>query len=225
MMDVAAARSVQSRVEGRITTPQGAGISGANVLLQGTNLATNTDTAGKFKIDHVPAGEQRLIVRRLGYEMKTIPISVNDSVTSTNASLDASSASLAEVVATGGASPTPLRLMRADTTDNSRRTVYEVSPGVAVTLVETMNGADEKDLAIKQRAKAMTAAKDSPVSATTSPRAATTVLESPARAPQNMPSTTNTITWRDGKGRYALTGPFTTKQLEEIKARLMKTRQ
>jgi len=201
MTDAAANRPVQGRVTGRITTSQGAGLSGVNVKVQGTNLAASTDTSGRFKIDDVPAGEHRLIVRRIGYSEKTIPISVNDSMTTANAALDATSNMLAEVVVSGVAAttagPPTLRQLRADTTGTTHRTVYEVRPGVEVTLVETPVMTEmESGISLDQRAKRAEAKKDS----------------------------TNTITWSEGNRRYTLTGPLSTKQLDEIKTRLMRTR-
>jgi hypothetical protein len=201
MMDIATNRPLQGRVTGRITTSQGVGLGSANVMVQGTNLAASTDTSGKFKIDDVPAGEHRLIVRRIGYSEKTIPISVNDSTTTANAALDASSTMLAEVVVTGVAAatagPPTLRQLRADTTGATHRTVYEVRPGVEVTLVETPVTTEmESGISLDQRAKRAEAKKDS----------------------------TNTITWSEGNRRYTLTGPLSTRQLDEIKTRLMRMR-
>jgi hypothetical protein len=215
MMDIATNRSVQGRVTGRITTSQGAGLGGANVMVQGTNLAASTDTSGKFKIDDVPAGEHRLIVRRIGYNAKTIPISVNDSMTTANAALDVNATSLAEAVVTGVATassgaPT-LRQLRADTTGTTHRTVYEVWPGVEVTLVDTPAGANmESGITLDERAKA-------------SKRADEKITTAPA-APAAPPPPTNTITWTEANRRYTLTGLLTTRQLEEIKARLMRMR-
>ncbi len=225
MMDVATNRAVQGRVTGRITTSRGIGLGSANVMVQGTNLAANTDTSGKFKIDNVPAGEHRLIVRRIGYNQKTVPISVNDSVTTANAALDASASALSEVVVTGVAAtgaPT-LRQLRADTTGTTHRTVFEVSPGIEVTLVEIPVVTEmESGIALDQRAKAE-AKKDSAVVSTATKRADDKILAAPA-PPMAMARPNNTITWTQGNRRYTLTGPLSTRQLDEIKTQLMRIR-
>jgi hypothetical protein len=191
------------------------------VTVQGTNLAATTDTSGKFRIENVPAGEQRLLVRRIGYEAKTLPVSVNDSISVPTLALKPNVTALSEVVVSG-ASVSPerislgsavaisgIRRVRADTTGTTHQEVYEVSPGVQVTLVETVDATTEHDLA-SQRAKKAVDSRDASPQTTASP--------APAKVPNN------TITWREGNRRYSLTGPLSTAQLEVIKAQLMKTR-
>jgi hypothetical protein len=101
-----------------------------------------------------------------------------------------------------------LRKVRADTTGTTRQEVYEVSPGVQVTLVETVEAATESDFAAQRMQAA--AAKDSAAPTASAP--------APPRAQ------TNTIKWRNGNRRYSLTGPLSVRQLEAIKAQLMKAR-
>jgi predicted anti-sigma-YlaC factor YlaD len=212
---------VPGRIEGRVTDQLGRGVAQASVIVQGTNLGTTTDTAGRFKIENVPAGEQRVIVRRIGYRMQTVPVSMNDRVATANATMAAETAQLSEAVITGAAtSPavatagavkatvqkletTPLREISVDSTGSVRRTTYEVSPGVRVTLVESSDElARERDLAANKpmaRRAAVTAAPPAVV--------------------------TNTISWVDRNRHYTLTGPLPTNELEAIKVRLMKMRQ
>ncbi|HUQ19527.1 MAG TPA: carboxypeptidase-like regulatory domain-containing protein [Gemmatimonadaceae bacterium] len=221
VMADAVRQSVRGRVDGRVTTDRGLAVPGATVTVQGTNLGATTDTSGKFRLENVPAGEQRLLVRRIGYEAKTLPVSVNDSITVPTLALKPSMNALSEIVVTGigssaermsvgaAAAGPGIRKVRADTTGTTRQEVYEVSPGVQVTLVETVDGAAESDLA-SQRAKQSVAAKDSARPTASTP------------APPRVPN--NTITWRNGNRRYSLTGPLSTRQLEAIKTQLMKTR-
>lgn len=221
VMADAVKQTVRGRVEGRITSDRGSGMAGATVTVQGTNLGATTDTSGKFRLENVPAGEQRLVVRRIGYEAKTVPVSVNDSVTVPTLALQPSVASLSDMVVTGTAAATErmslegaarvsgIRRVRADTTGTTNQEVYEVSPGVQVTLVETVDATDESDLA-NQRAKKAVDSRESAPQAASAPAL--------PRAP------TNTIAWREGNRRYSLTGPLSIRQLEAIKAELMKTR-
>lgn len=221
VMEDAVRQTVRGRVEGRITSDRGQSVAGATVTVQGTNLEATTDTSGKFKIENVPAGEQRLLVRRIGYEAKTLPVSVNDSVTVPALALKPSVNALSEMVVTGAAAPpermslgsdvdlADIRRVRADTSGATHKEVYEVSPGIQVTLVETVDAATESDLT-SQRANRPVAPKNS------APQ--TTAAAAPPRV------SNNTITWRDGNRRYSLTGPLSTRELEAIKAQLMKTR-
>jgi anti-sigma factor RsiW len=197
MMDLARTESVPGRVEGRITSAQGAGLGGANVTVQGTNLSVASDSSGRFQSDNVPAGEHRLIVRRIGYVVQTVPVSVSDRVATADVTLNPSPTTLDEAVVTAVATTTSgLHSIREDTTQGTRRVVYEISPGVQVTLTETpADTGMNRDLGLDQREK---------------------------RAPPSR--TNNTISWSDGGKRYTLTGPLSTSDLEAIKARLMKAK-
>ena len=53
-------------------------LPGANVFLKGTTYGAVTDLKGKFVISLVPAGEYALVIRYLGYNEKTVDISVKD---------------------------------------------------------------------------------------------------------------------------------------------------
>jgi anti-sigma factor RsiW len=213
MMDfarISGGASSAGRIEGRITDQQRNGLAGANVMVQGTTLQTATDKEGKFKIDSVPAGEQRLIVRRLGYTMKSIPLSVKDSAVTTDVALDQSASQLNEIVTgmavTSAKAGVPsLKKLRSDSTADIRRTVYEYSPGVEVTLVES----PEPQIAARRDERASKAA------AAPSP---------PPPAPSAQARQVNTLSWTDRGRRYTLTGPLTTSELEALKTRLIATR-
>jgi anti-sigma factor RsiW len=107
-----------------------------------------------------------------------------------------------------------LRLVRVDSIGASRRSVYEVSPGVEVTLIETPSSATtEKDFSrrviVGGISKASTAA-GSGGNATASSAMAVT------KAPP-----VNSITWNDATHSYTLIGPMTREKLEALKERLM----
>jgi hypothetical protein len=204
------------RIEGRITEPQGKGLAGANVMVQGTTLSVGTDSAGKFKIDNVPAGEQRLIVRRIGYTPKTIPLSVKDTAVMVNAALAPDVTQLSELVVTGVAKSTVAagvgaavvsgpRVIRADSSGGMQNTVYEYSPNVEVTLTEFVANAQNA----ARRADKV---------------AAPTAMPSAAAPPSAPRQSMNTISWTDRGRSYTLSGPLTVKELEVFKARLMSTR-
>jgi hypothetical protein len=123
---------------------------------------------------------------------------------------------LEEVVVTGVAtgataasgSTAPLRVLRADSTADTWRVVYQVSPGVEVTLVESAINAVERDLRANQQLK------DKSRAAAPAP-----MVMSASAQPQ-----INTISWSDLTRRYTLSGPLKPSELEAIKERLMKMR-
>lgn len=136
-------------VEGRVTDGRtGKGLPSVQVRVQGVAVGSTTDDDGLFRISNVPAGAQRLQIRHIGYETQSIPLAVRDGASVTaQVALAPSSVSLNEVVVTSkrGSSnfaTTPLRVLRVDSTTATRRTVYEVSPGIEVTLAESPVDAD-----------------------------------------------------------------------------------
>ena len=77
-------------------------LPGANVVLKGTNYGTATDFDGKFIIE-APAGNYVLLVSYVGYEDKTLPVTIQNGKT-TNVGLiklKPSAESLGEVVIVG----------------------------------------------------------------------------------------------------------------------------
>ena len=63
-------------VKGRVIDKQsGKGVSQAQVVIEGTSLDAATDKDGNFRIANVPPGDQRLRVRKIGYDAATIPLS------------------------------------------------------------------------------------------------------------------------------------------------------
>ena len=104
----------------------------------------------------------------------------------------------------------PLRKVRADSTQASSRTVFEVSPGVEVTLTDVAAAAF--DSRMKQRT-AVTGAAAAPVQA---PPTASTAQRDEAKS---VPI--NTIYWVDKRGhRMTLAGPLPKEELELLRQRL-----
>jgi len=67
----AATASAQRRVTGRITETSGAPVPNATVSVQGTTLGAITNQDGRYTINNVPAGQQVLVARRIGYRRST----------------------------------------------------------------------------------------------------------------------------------------------------------
>jgi anti-sigma factor RsiW len=109
-----------------------------------------------------------------------------------------------------------LRMKSVDSTSATRRTVYEISPGVRVTLAESLadsggtsevRGVTEGAVATALRAAQSDAKVAQP----------TTVAAAPAAA-------INTISWTDRGRRFVLSGPVPVETLQELKKQLMQLR-
>ena len=228
------------RVQGQVVDGvREEGLPAASVQIEGTTLRAVTDQQGRFTIDNVPAGDRRLLVRRIGYMAQTVPLAVRDESGATaTVALAPSTAQLNEVVvssiaagatATAGSAET-LRVVRADSTANTRRIVYQVSPSVEVTLVESAINAVERDRGVNQTLKdkmADSAALTGSLSGVTLGQNAK-ADRAAAPAPMVMSASArpqiNTISWSDLTRRYTLSGPLKPSELETIKERLMKMR-
>lgn len=208
------------RVEGQVVDGiREEGLPAASVQVEGTTLRAVTDQQGRFTIDNVPTGDRRLLVRRIGYVAQAVPLAVREESGATaTVALAPSTTELNEVVVSSAAgltatagSAAPLRVLRTDSTANTRRIVYQVSPSVEVTLVESVVNAVEKDRSANQQL-----------------RSNAKVDRAAAPAPMVMSASTrpqiNTISWSDLNRRYTLSGPLKPSELEAIKERLMKMR-
>lgn len=73
------ASGVHAQVRGTVTDKEGVPVSGANVLWMNTTVGAITTGDGRFSIDK-PAGAQQLMVRFIGYENDTIPVTDENAV-------------------------------------------------------------------------------------------------------------------------------------------------
>ena len=67
----AATASAQRRVTGRVTETSGAPVPNVTVSVQGTTLGAISNEEGRYSINNVPAGQQVLVARRIGYRRTT----------------------------------------------------------------------------------------------------------------------------------------------------------
>jgi len=101
-----------------------------------------------------------------------------------------------------------LRVLSTDSTAAARHVVYEVSPGIQVTLADSLTSvAAEKDLKLRDKTVAAPA-----------PAIAPTAVMTTAKSP------INTISWSDGNHHYTLSGSLSVRELEAIKPRIIKMR-
>jgi len=63
----ASAQAPLHTVRGVVRDTADRGLPGVEVILSAPRRSTVTDAAGRFRIDSVPAGDRRLLVRRIGY--------------------------------------------------------------------------------------------------------------------------------------------------------------
>jgi hypothetical protein len=250
--DAPAPPAVAARAEGRsdsadrgvvggrvIDRQNGQGVSGAQVLVEGTAIAAITEKDGSFKIANVPPGDQRLRVRRLGYDPTTVPLAKEARGTEVaNVALARSNVMLEEAVVTGvttgkvvdgsvyaAAGSAPLRIVRADSTGSTKRTVYEVAKGVEVTLTESpVETVAERNATAREKAVVPQSPPPPAAQVETkqrqdalSGRAAGAVMSAPTPV-------LNSISWTERGRKFVLTGRLATKDLEALKARLAQAR-
>lgn len=224
-----------------IDKQSGKGVSQAQVVVEGSKLDAATDKDGNFKIANVPPGDQRLRVRKIGYDAVTILLAKEARGTeAATVTITPSQMALEAVVVTGAATaptvstlqsaekkinaPPALRVVRTDSMAAIERTTYEVSKGVEVTLTESpVETAPERDAAVRQKVAAPQSA-----AAPADARQRENVLSDRAvGAVTGLSALTaelNTISWMDRGRKFVLTGRLATKDLEAIKARLIQMR-
>jgi Carboxypeptidase regulatory-like domain len=80
-----------SRIQGSVTDPSGAGVSGALVTVHpfdsAPTITTQTIASGAFLLDGIPAGRYRLLIASPGFERATIEIEVKGRDLATVASM------------------------------------------------------------------------------------------------------------------------------------------
>ena len=228
-------------VQGKVIDKEsGKVLAGAQVLVEGTTLDASTDKDGNFTITNVPPGDRRLRVRRIGYDVASIPVEkeTKGNEAANIVALTPSRVSLEEAVVTGVATarsvttlesgvmkinaPLTLRVVRSDSTTGTKRTIYEVSKGVEVILSESpVEAVPERDDVMRQKVAAPQSA-----AAPADARQRENVLSGRVAGAAASAATVapNTITWTERGRKFVLTGRLATKDLEAIKARLMHMR-
>jgi anti-sigma factor RsiW len=118
-----------------------------------------------------------------------------------------SAAEVTGVATMGNVASPSLRVLSVDSATTTRRTVYEISQGVGVTLAESpVNaGKEERDFSAQLKSSAPASAK-----------VAQSMIAAAAPAP-----VINTISWTEHGRRYTLSGPLTIDELQALKTRLM----
>ncbi len=71
-----AAQGASGTVEGTVTGPAGGVLENVKVTVEGTNLATQTDSAGIYRLTSVPAGEHALVFAYLGLQTGNATVTV-----------------------------------------------------------------------------------------------------------------------------------------------------
>lgn len=90
------------QISGTVTGDDGAPLSGASVMVQGTDIGVLTDNSGRFTLSGVQAGEQTVRAQMIGYTPATTSVTVAAGQTATaNLVLIASAVQLEGVVAVG----------------------------------------------------------------------------------------------------------------------------
>lgn len=139
---------------GTITDTDSQPLPGATIQVQGTTLGTATDFEGRYHIEAVPAGEQTLIIRFVGYRtLRTSVLVEEDRETVTDAALTEDPLGLDEIVVSGTFNPatrlessTAITIISAEQIERRvpRGTgdLLKTVPGVQVTSNYGESGAD-----------------------------------------------------------------------------------
>lgn len=74
---VAHAQELGRHVSGRVRDAEtGLPVPGATVVVEGTSVAAQSDSAGRYALARVPAGPQVLLARRVGYAPGRVPVTI-----------------------------------------------------------------------------------------------------------------------------------------------------
>jgi outer membrane receptor protein involved in Fe transport len=93
-------------INGKVADQRGTGLAGAQVSIQGTNIATQTRANGEYVLTRVPPGTHNLQARLLGYRplVVGVPVRANERITQ-NFTLQQDPLQLETMVVTGTQSP------------------------------------------------------------------------------------------------------------------------
>jgi len=134
----ATAQTGTGRITGTITDrTAGAPIPNVSVNVVGTQLGVRTTADGRYSINEVPAGSQRVHVARIGYTPEDQQVSVTAGQTSTaNIALAAASVTLDQMVVVGYGSQ-----RRSDLTGSVASVTPNVDQTPVLSLEQTLQGA------------------------------------------------------------------------------------
>ena len=127
---VSGAQAQQAVVTGRVTNAQGAGVTGANVSLDGTGIGTVAGEGGSYSFivpaERVQGQQAMLTVRFVGYQPVTRPITLSAGSQTQDFTLRSTLVRLDEVVVTGVAEATSARKLTFSVAKVSEEQLREV---------------------------------------------------------------------------------------------------
>jgi hypothetical protein len=223
-------RAQLAQITGRVTDSSGAPIPSAQVTIAGTSSGALTDQDGSFRIANVPAGTQTVEAKHLGYaaNQKKVEAAPGDTV-SVDLALGAATVQLDEVMTSGAANKVVADtfaereiagLTLLDTSESLengrpvRRSLYQLRPGVTVTLVERRARAGQSGAPATESAQGI----PRPRRAAADERRR---LEQNRRADKEAPEQINTIFWTSTDGtEFTLMGAVTVTELEDVRRRI-----
>jgi TonB-linked SusC/RagA family outer membrane protein len=102
---VGAAHAQPATINGRVTSDQGAALELANVFIQEMNISVVTDSTGRYSInipqERVRGQAATLRVRRIGFVVSSIPVTINPGTQSHDFTLKMDVNRLSDVIVTG----------------------------------------------------------------------------------------------------------------------------
>jgi TonB-linked SusC/RagA family outer membrane protein len=123
---VATPASAQQVVRGVVVDNQGAGLAGAQIVIEGTGVGVLSGPNGSFILIGVPEGQQTLRVTMLGYAETTVAVSAGD--TGVRIELSGIAINLDGLVVTGTVGETQRRAVGNSVTSISVEDQMELSP-------------------------------------------------------------------------------------------------
>lgn len=99
----------QGRVEGRVTSDSNERVAGASIRLEGAGVSTQTDNAGRFVFNGVPAGDYALIATAGGNEVRRTVTLAGGQVLVADMVLDMLSGAEVDAVTVTGTRPGAVR--------------------------------------------------------------------------------------------------------------------
>ncbi|HVT37803.1 MAG TPA: carboxypeptidase regulatory-like domain-containing protein [Gemmatimonadaceae bacterium] len=123
-------------IAGRVITPAGAPVGGADVRVEGTDASTRTDERGAFRFAGAPKGIQTLLFRRIGYLPASLAVRVPES-SDTLTVMMVPSRSMLDTVQVRAS----LNVLAGVVIDSANRTV----PGAKVEMIGTTSASTSTD--------------------------------------------------------------------------------